>query len=48
MFSIIGNVSRALKTAGQRDKATEFSEKAMSSESYDAVLTLCHEYVDVY
>lgn len=47
VFSIIGRVSKALKRAGQADKAKEFSEKAMNSESYDAVLQLCFDYVEV-
>lgn len=47
VFSIIGRVSKALKRAGQPEKAKEFSDKAMSSESYDAVLRLCMDYVEV-
>ena len=47
VFSIIGRVSKALKRAGQADKAKEFSEKAMNSQSYDAVLQLCFDYVEV-
>ena len=47
VFMVIGTVSRALKRAGQHDKAKEFSSKAMNSDSYDAVLQLCFDYVDV-
>jgi hypothetical protein len=47
VFNIIGLVCRALNAAGQKDKAKEFREKAITSHSYDAVLVLCHEYVDV-
>jgi len=47
VYSIIGKVSEALKKAGMKDKAKEFTEKAFSSGSYDDVLVLCHEYVDV-
>jgi len=47
VFSIIGRVSNALRHAGMPEKAKEFSEKAMDSESYDAVLRLCMDYVDV-
>ena len=47
VFAIIGKVSGALKRAGYRDKAEEFSNKAMDSESYQAVLQLCFKYVDV-
>lgn len=47
VFNIIGTVSKTLKRAGFSDQATEFSSKAMQQESYDAVLRLCFEYVDV-
>lgn len=48
VFSIIGQVSRALKKAGYKDKADEFCEKAMKQNSYDDVLMLLHQYVEVY
>lgn len=47
VFAIIGNVSSVLKKAGQADKAKEFCTRAFASASYDAVLQLCGEYVDV-
>jgi len=47
VFVIIGTVSKTLKRAGLNDKAKEFNEKAMQQESYDNVLRLCFEYVDV-
>jgi hypothetical protein len=47
VFSIIGRVRRALTAAGQEDRAREFVEKAFRSTSYDAVLQLCLEYVEV-
>jgi hypothetical protein len=47
VFSIIGRVRRALTAAGQDDRAREFVEKAFRSGSYDAVLQLCLEYVEV-
>lgn len=47
VFSIIGAVSKTLKRAGQPEKAKEFQNKAFSSGSYDAVLQLCMEYVEV-
>lgn len=47
VFNIIGKVSRTLTQAGQVDKGTEFRRRAISSPSYDAVLRLCMEYVDV-
>jgi hypothetical protein len=47
VFSVIGHVKRALERAGQRERASEFVAKAMQSKSYDEVLALCFEYVDV-
>lgn len=47
VFAVIGNVSKTLKRAGQRDKAAEFQKKAMSCHSYDDVLALTFEYVEV-
>ena len=47
VFSIIGTVSKALQKAKMSDRAKEFKEKAFSAPSYDAVLRLCFEYVDV-
>lgn len=47
VFSIIGNVVIALREAGQKKQAKEFSDKAFASGSYDAVLRLVPEYVQV-
>jgi len=47
VFSIIGRVKRALKKAGQEDRAREFVEKAFCAGSYDEVLRLCMDYVEV-
>jgi len=47
VFSIIGRVRRALTAACQEDRAREFVEKAFRSGSYDAVLQLSLEYVEV-
>jgi hypothetical protein len=46
VFSIIGRVSKALKRAGQPDKAKEWVAKATLQKSYDDVLMLVHDYVD--
>lgn len=46
-FAIIGKVSKALKKAGLKDKADEFVKRAFSAGSYDEVLQLCCEYVEV-
>lgn len=45
--SIIGRVMRALKKAGQKDRAIEFRDKARACPSYDAVIQLCFDFVDV-
>ena len=47
VFAITGKVSSALKRAGQQDRATEFNTRAMNCDSYDAVLQLCFDYVEV-
>ena len=47
VFNVIGRVKRALKDAGQPDRAREFVQKAFGSKSYDEVLALCMDYVDV-
>jgi len=47
VFSIIGSVAREMRKAGYKELADEFTREATSSESYDAVLRLVMEYVDV-
>jgi hypothetical protein len=47
VFSVIGTVSKCLKKAGQAAMAKEFCDRAMTSGSYDEVLRLCFEYVEV-
>jgi hypothetical protein len=47
VFAIIGKVSRTLKETGLKEQAKEFTEKAFASHSYDEVLCLCMEYVEV-
>ena len=46
VFSIIGLVSSTLERAGMRDRAKEFRLASMKQPDYDAVLTLCMEYVN--
>jgi hypothetical protein len=46
-FSVIGNVSKCLKRNGLPDKAKEFTDKAFKCDSYDALLGLVFEYVEV-
>jgi hypothetical protein len=47
VFSIIGRVQRALKDAGQPERASEFVQRAFQARSYDEVLGLCADYVEV-
>jgi hypothetical protein len=47
VFSIVGRVKRALERDGQPDRAREFVRLAFASKSYDEVLALCLEYVEV-
>lgn len=48
VFVIISAVTTALNKAGMKAKAEEFTKKALQSESYDAVLALTMNYVDIY
>ena len=47
VFNIIGRVSKSLKQAGLKIEAAEFQDKAFNSDSYDEVLQLVMEYVEV-
>jgi len=47
VFIIIGRVSGALAQAGMPEKAKEFTTRALLSKSYEEVLCLCHEYVEI-
>lgn len=47
VFVIIGRVSKALKRAGQREKADEWVRRAAACHSYDDVLRIMFEYVEV-
>jgi hypothetical protein len=47
VFSVIGAVTKALKKAGDSKGADEFRTKALQCGSYDAVLALVFEYVEV-
>ena len=48
VFAIMSKVSKTLKQAGYKVKADEFVNKAMCQNSYEDVLVLCSDYVDVY
>lgn len=46
-FNIIGLVAAALKKAGHKEAAAEFTQRAFDSGSYDEVLRLVRESVAV-
>jgi hypothetical protein len=46
-FAIIGRVSKALKSAGYPDAAAEFRVAAFASSSYDDLLALTMQTVEV-
>ena len=48
VFAIIGRVRRTLREAGQDERASEFVKRAFAARSYDEVLGLCWEYVEVH
>jgi len=47
VFFIIGRVSKTLKRVGLNEQAKEFTDKAMNAGSYDEVLRMCFDYVEV-
>ena len=47
VFSIIGQISKALKRAGRREDAAEFTQRAFACGSYNEVLRLVFEYCEV-
>lgn len=47
VFALIGKVSTALKRAGHREGATVFQTKAMNADSYESVLRLIADTVEV-
>ena len=47
IFAVIGRVREALRQAGQADRAAAFVQRAFRAGSYDEVLRLCMEYVEV-
>ncbi len=46
-FAIIGRVKRALIQAGEQEGAKEFTEAAFKQESYEDLLRLAMDTVDV-
>jgi len=47
VFNVIGRCTKALKRAGYKERAAEFSERAFNGDSYDEVLQLAMEYCEV-
>ena len=47
VFNVIAIVRRALIDTSEYDLASEFMQRATNAGSYDEVLGLCFEYVDV-
>jgi hypothetical protein len=47
IFSVVGAASKALRKAGQEEKATEMRGLVFSSQSYHAALGVIMRYVDV-
>jgi hypothetical protein len=47
VFSVIGKVTKALKRAGKPEAAAEFSAKVKECHSYDEVLALAMDAVEV-
>lgn len=48
VFALAGEVRKALREAGQREKAEEFTKRVFQCSSYDDALILMLEYVDAY
>lgn len=46
IFNLLGLASRALKAAGQNEKAQEMFERATKQMSFDGALGVILEYVD--
>jgi len=47
IFSILGACSKALKRAGQPEKAKEMLEKATHAGGYHEAIGICMQYVEV-
>lgn len=47
VFNIIGRVSKCLKSAGLSKEAEEYKKRCFSSGSYDEVLKITAEYVEI-
>ena len=47
VFNVVGIASRALRRAGQADKAKRMRDKVMLCHSYEDALSIVQEYVEV-
>lgn len=47
VFAIIGKVSKTLKSSGLNEEAKEMRDRCFSAVSYDEVLQIIQEYVEV-
>ena len=47
IFGILGTAAKALRKAGQADKAKEMSDKVFASGSYHEALAIIGEYVEI-
>jgi hypothetical protein len=47
IFNLMGIATRALKNAGQPEKAKEMQEKIFTADCYEESLRIIREYVDV-
>ena len=48
IFAVVGRCARALREAGQADKAKDLTEAVSKARSYDEALGICMQYVDAY
>lgn len=46
-FAVVGKAVRTLKEAGMKDKADELNKTYMNCKSYDELLCLVMDYVEV-
>lgn len=47
LYALIGGVTSTLEMAGQVDRAKEFVHRSMSIDSYDELLEVSREYVEL-
>jgi hypothetical protein len=47
VFNVIGKVRKTLQLAGEDELAKQFCTRAFEAKSYEEVLKLCFEFVEV-